>query len=125
MQFVACPPPRSGAEGSGRRPGTEGVALPPRSSAAPPTAPLQAVEQTKARKRIEKTAQDFEAAFLGQMLKGMFEGVETSAPFGGGPGEAAFKSFLTEAVAKQMAAGGGVGLADDLQRQMLKMQGLE
>lgn len=92
-------------------------------AAAPSPALPKADDRT--RERIEKTAQDFEAAFLGQMLKGMFEGVEASAPFGGGPGEAAFKSFLTEAVAKQMAAGGGVGLADDLQRQMLKMQGLE
>ena len=82
-------------------------------------------EAAKTRARIEKTAKDFEAAFIGQMLGQMFEGVETSAPFGGGPGEAAFKSFLTEAVAKQMSAAGGLGLADDLARQMLKLQGLE
>jgi Rod binding domain-containing protein len=91
----------------------------PSFAAAPPDA------DARKREQIKKTAQDFEAAFLGQMLKSMFEGVETSAPFGGGPGESAFKSFLTEAVAKQMSAAGGVGLADDLQRQMLKMQGLE
>ena len=95
------------------------VAAPPPSPAAP------SADSAQTRARIKKTAQDFEAAFIGQMLNQMFEGVETSAPFGGGPGESAFKSFLTEAVAKQMAANGGVGLADDLQRQMLKMQGLE
>ena len=87
--------------------------------------PAPEAADVRKREQIKKTAQDFEAAFLGQMLKSMFEGVETSAPFGGGPGESAFKSFLTEAVAKQMAANGGVGLADDLQRQMLRMQGLE
>ena len=96
-------------------------ALPP----SPAVAAAPSPESVKARARIEKTAKDFEAAFIGQMLGQMFEGVETSAPFGGGPGESAFKSFLTEAVAKQMAAAGGLGLADDLQRQMLKMQGLD
>jgi Rod binding domain-containing protein len=90
-----------------------------------PALPAPSADQTKKREQIKKTAHDFEAAFLTEMLKPIFEGVETSAPFGGGAGEAAFKSFLTEAVAKQMAASGGVGLADDLQRQMLKMQGLE
>jgi Rod binding domain-containing protein len=90
-----------------------------------PAATSRSAETLKTRQRIEKTAKDFEAAFIGQMLGQMFEGVETSAPFGGGPGEAAFKSFLTEAVAKQISAAGGLGLADDLTRQMLKLQGLE
>jgi Rod binding domain-containing protein len=94
--------------------------LPALPSPVPPTA-----EGAKTREQIKKTARDFEAAFIGQMLNQMFEGVETSAPFGGGPGEQAFKSFLTEAVAKQMVSAGGLGLADDLQRDMLKLQGLE
>ncbi len=35
-----------------------------------------------------------------------------------------FRSFLTEAIAKQVAKGGGVGVADTVQREMLKLQGL-
>jgi Rod binding domain-containing protein len=35
-----------------------------------------------------------------------------------------FKSFLTEAMAKKMSAAGGVGVAASVQREMLKMQGL-
>ena len=81
--------------------------------------------EAKTRKHIEHTAKQFEAAFIAQMLGPMFEGAELSAPFGGGPGEAAFKSFLLEAVAQQMARAGGLGLTDDLTREMLKMQGLE
>jgi flagellar protein FlgJ len=77
------------------------------------------------RANIGKTAQDFESSFLSIMLQQMFEGVETSAPFGGGPGEAMFKSFMTDAFAKQMAKAGGVGVADAVQREMLKLQGLE
>lgn len=100
------------------------VKLPASSGSAGALLP-QAGGDLKTRQRIEKTAKDFEAAFIGQMLGQMFQGVETSAPFGGGPGEAAFKSFLTEAMAKQMSAAGGLGMADDLARQMLKLQGLE
>ena len=79
----------------------------------------------KTRKQIAATAEKFEATFIAQMLGPMFEGSELSAPFGGGPGEAAFKSFLLEAVAQQMAKAGGLGLTEDLTREMLKMQGLE
>ena len=58
------------------------------------------------------------------MLGQMFEGTDTAAPFGGGPGEAMFKSFLTEAMAKKMTDAGGVGISAAVQREMLKMQGL-
>ena len=96
------------------------VALPPHLLAAQTQTP-----EGKTRKQIEQTAQKFEAAFIAQMLGPMFDGAELSAPFGGGPGEAAFKSFLLEAVAQQMAKAGGLGLTEDLTREMLKMQGLE
>ncbi len=78
----------------------------------------------KTEAEIKKTAQEFEAAFIAQLLGDMFKGVETPAPFNGGAGEDAFKSFFVEAVAKQMSRAGGLGLADDLTREMLKMQGL-
>ena len=87
---------------------------------APSTLP---VADPATRARIEKTATDFEAAFLQVMLGQMFDGVDAGA-FGGGAGEDAFKSFMTEAFAKSMAQGGGVGLSKDLTREMLKMQGL-
>jgi Rod binding domain-containing protein len=86
--------------------------------------PQSAAELAK-RGQIKHTAQTFEASFLSSMLQEMFEGVETSGPFGGGPGEAMFRSFLTDAMAKQMVRTGGVGIAPSVQREMLKMQGLK
>jgi Rod binding domain-containing protein len=74
---------------------------------------------------IKKTAQDFEASFLSVMLQEMFDEVEVGAPFGGGQGEQMFKSFLSDAMARQMAKGGGVGLSDTVAKEMLKLQGLE
>ena len=77
------------------------------------------------RAKADKAAQGFEASFLSSMLGSMFEGTEISAPFGGGEGEAAFRSFLTDAMATSMAKHGGVGLAKSVSREMLKLQGLK
>lgn len=84
----------------------------------------QSAAQLAKRGDIKETAKKFEASFLGIMLQQMFEGVETSAPFGGGPGEAMFKSFMTEAMAKKMTDAGGVGISRAVGAEMLKLQGL-
>ena len=88
------------------------------------TAPASAKELLK-RGQIKETAQKFEASFMSVMMQSMFEGVKTSEPFGGGPGEDAFKSLLTEAMAKEVTKSGGVGLASSVQQEMLKLQGLK
>jgi flagellar protein FlgJ len=85
--------------------------------------PETAAQMAK-RGQIAKTAQDFEASFLSVMLQQMFQGVKQDEPFGGGQGEDMFKSFMSEAMAKQMAKSGGVGLAKSVQSEMLKLQGL-
>jgi flagellar protein FlgJ len=90
----------------------------------PPAGATSAAELAK-RGQIKETSHKFEASFLSVMLGQMFEGTDTPAPFGGGPGEAMFKSFLTEAMAKKMTDSGGIGLAAAVQREMLKMQGLK
>jgi Rod binding domain-containing protein len=78
-----------------------------------------------ARKRkTQDAAQSFEASFISMMLQPMFAGISTDAPFGGGSAEAMFKSFMTDAIAKQAAKQGTLGIADMVQREMLKLQGL-
>jgi flagellar protein FlgJ len=76
------------------------------------------------RGKIGKSAQAFEGQFLGIMLQSMFQGTDAEAPFGGGQGEQMFKSFLTDAIAKQSVKAGGMGVAAVVQREMLKLQGL-
>ena len=76
------------------------------------------------RSQIKHTSEKFEASFLSIMLQQMFEGTETAGPFGGGPGEKMFQSFMTEAMAGKMVKTGGVGLANSVQREMLRLQGL-
>ena len=73
--------------------------------------------------RVKKTAQDFEASFLSVMFNQMFEGVSTAAPFGGGQGEEAFRSFLTDAMAKSMVQKGGIGLSTQITHELMKLQG--
>ena len=73
---------------------------------------------------IGKSAKDFEASFVSNMLGEMFQGVDTSAPFGGGQGETMFRSFLMDAFGKQITKSGGIGVAASVQREMLKMQRL-
>ena len=76
--------------------------------------------------RAWRSAQDFEAMALSQMLTPMFATVDTSAgPFGGGEGEQAFKPFLTDAIARQMQAHGGIGLAMPVWQQMMRLQEAE
>ncbi len=77
------------------------------------------------RGQISKTAEKFEASFLTSMLQNMFSKVDTSPPFSGGEGEDMWKSFLAEAMAKQMAKHGGVGVSKAVEREMLKLQGLK
>lgn len=72
----------------------------------------------------EKTARDFEAVFTGQMAKLMLESVDVDSEFGGGHGEEMFRSMMTDAMAKKMTQAGGIGLADTVQREILKLQGL-
>jgi len=84
--------------------------------------PLVATANPAITPRMRETAEQFEASFLSQMLKPMFEGLKTDGPFGGGDAEATWRSFMIDAMAKQTVKAGGVGLADTVVAQMLKMQ---
>jgi len=94
------------------------------STTAPPTSATTKVATPEQRAKIAKTAQAFEASFLSSMLGHMFTGVDAEAPFSGGAGEQAFRSFMTDAIATSMSKAGGVGLAKSVTAEMLKMQGL-
>jgi len=88
------------------------------------TSGIPSVPETATRKKIADTAKTFEQTFLAQMIGSMFEGVNDNSAFGGGEGEKAFRSFLNDAMAKQMVAHGGIGLARPVEQEMLRLQGL-
>jgi Rod binding domain-containing protein len=97
--------------------------LPPLPAApAPGTAAPNPTAGTQDPSGTSKVAQDFEAFFLAQAMDAMFAGVETDKLFGGGGGENVYRSLLSQEYAKVAAKSGGVGIADAVQREILRMQ---
>lgn len=70
-----------------------------------------------------QAAQAFEANVLGELLKPMFDTVDSAhGLFGGGDGEATWRAMLTEEIGKHIASHGGLGLASQVLSQMLHVQ---
>ena len=60
---------------------------------------------------------------LGELLQPMFDTVDTAQrPFGGGEARSAWRPMLVDAIGKQIAAHGGLGLAAPVFNAMLRMQ---
>lgn len=72
--------------------------------------------------KFKQTAEEFEAVFISEMLRPMFENLEPSAPFGGGSGEKIYRDMQIDEYGKAIAESGGIGLADSVMREMIKMQ---
>ncbi|WP_336486516.1 rod-binding protein [Methylobacterium nigriterrae] len=74
---------------------------------------------TKAR----KAATDFESMFLEQSLDRLTQSEGTDGPLGeNGTGGGVYRSMLTKEYASQVVKSGGVGIADQVYREMMKMQ---
>ncbi len=71
---------------------------------------------------VRKTAKEFEAFFLTQMMEYMFEGIATDGPFGGGFSEGIFRSFMLQEYGKTLANAGGFGLGDAVMKEILTLQ---
>jgi len=83
-------------------------------------AAMTPAQRAAAEARIASTAKDFEAQFVASMMGDSFKDVD----LGGGQGADAFKSVMMQAIGKKIASGKGIGLASQIQTEMLKMQGL-
>lgn len=68
-----------------------------------------------------KVADEFEITFLTEMLK--HSGLnKTSTTFGGGAGEDAFSSILTENYARILVESGGIGISDSIFQSIIGKQ---
>jgi len=83
------------------------------------------VAEVRTREQAQAVAQQFERMFIAEMLQPMFAGLETDGPFGGGNAEATFRPMLLDQYADAIARGGGIGIADSVLKEILRMQGLE
>ncbi len=75
--------------------------------------------------RLREVAQEFEAVFIGEMLKSM--GLDEAASglggdFTGGHGEDAFRTFLVREYADAISEKGAFGLADKIYGQLKARQ---
>jgi peptidoglycan hydrolase FlgJ len=88
--------------------------------------PLSTTQQPRredsAMAEVRRAAEEFEAVFLAQMLAPMFEGLQTDGLGGGGMGEEIFRPMLIERYAEALSRTGGVGLADSIVRELMRMQ---
>ncbi len=71
---------------------------------------------------VRQAAEEFEAVFLAQMMAPLFEGLDGSGLFGGGSSEQVYRSIMVQEYGKAMSRSGGVGIADAVQKEILKLQ---
>ena len=69
-----------------------------------------------------QTGRQFEQMFLAQMLTPVFDAIDTGGMFGGGSAEKMLRSFQVDAFAGSIVARGGIGLAPEIAREILRMQ---
>jgi len=100
-------------------------ATPPIESLGKPAPTAELAAKARAARTPEdarRTAIEFEAVFLSQMLAPMFNEIDTDGPFGGGSGETVYRSLMVDEYGKLIARAGGIGLADSVMREILKHQ---
>ena len=72
--------------------------------------------------QVAELAEKFEAQFISSMLENMFSNVDTDGPLGGGEAEKTYRSFMIDEYGKLMARSGGIGVADHVTRELLRIQ---
>ena len=84
--------------------------------------PMPTIGKNLTDENIRQTAREFEAFYLGQVLQPMFESINPEPPFGGGHAEKIWQSMMVDEMGKAMATAGGIGIADSIQREILRLQ---
>ncbi|MCX2722051.1 rod-binding protein [Roseibium salinum] len=82
---------------------------------------LRGVDRTN-KTAVREAAEEFEAVFLNTMLQNMFTGLDDGGTWGAGTGSDAWQSLLIDEYAKTIAQTGGIGLADNVERELLALQ---
>lgn len=71
---------------------------------------------------IDQAAKEFESVFLAQMLEHMFSDLEMGALADDHEGEEVYRSWMVKEYARVIADAGGIGVADHVKRELLKLQ---
>lgn len=74
-------------------------------------------------KQAKKVSQDFEALFVGMMMKSMRETVGKDKLTGGGHGDEVYRSLLDqEYAAASVKRGGGLGIAKIIEKDIIRQE---
>jgi len=85
---------------------------------------VDGIIKTASRAKAWKTATEFESMFLESSLDRLTQSQGTDGPLGeNGTGGGVYRSMLTKEYAGQIVKSGGVGIADSIFREIMKMQG--
>ena len=72
---------------------------------------------------LREQAQELEGIFLNTLMKEMFSSINTdSDAMGGGSGEATWRDMQAEQMADAVSKAGGIGIADAIMGDLLKIQ---
>lgn len=72
--------------------------------------------------QAEKAAKDFESMFISQMLQSMFGDSEGDSAFGDSESNDVYKGLMMENIGKEISKAGGIGIADSVKQELLKLQ---
>jgi Rod binding domain-containing protein len=72
--------------------------------------------------RLRQLATEFEAQAVAAMFQPVFAALPTDGPFGGGSGEAQWRPMLVDAIARDLARTGSLGIGDAVYRALLRAQ---
>ncbi|MCC7425953.1 MAG: rod-binding protein [Alphaproteobacteria bacterium] len=91
-------------------------------SALPGPVPASAAAPVQVSPALVRTAREFEAMVMGELMQPVFAGLASKGPFTGGAGEAAWRPLLVQEFGRALAGSGGLGIADAMLRQLARQQ---
>ncbi len=78
--------------------------------------------QIKGKQDAKEAAREFEAVFISEMIKPMFEGIETDKMFGGGKGEEIFRGMMIQEYGKEIADKNITGIQTQVMNKLIELQ---
>ncbi|HEY8596390.1 MAG TPA: rod-binding protein [Devosiaceae bacterium] len=74
---------------------------------------------------LREKARQLEGLFLNTLMSQMFSGIDTKGMFSGGFAEQTWRGIQAEQMASEVATAGGIGLADNIMKQLLSVQEIQ
>ena len=81
-----------------------------------------AAAHAQSEEQARRVAEEFEAMTLAELLQPVFASIDPRGLGGGGAGEEMFRPMLVQEYATAMAKRGGIGLADSVVRELVRLQ---